>query len=235
MKKTTGGLKSKSLDDARARFKHQSLLQDYQELEKETEVARNRLRSVKDRKLTLEAEVRFLRRRYNFLLKSRAQSHQPKQDVALPQPPKLKPQSRNTVRATNNNATKGAMVRPPVPKFEASPKGRVLKKKAVTPPAQKLSFSIDLNQNITNYNAQESTSRNPVHQLDLNQIANDEDEFQPSFEPIRIEASAFVKGLTDDQLNEMKLSACRAIGDAAASGRSGKRKISWQDQVALRV
>ncbi|KAL9668162.1 hypothetical protein QQ045_002537 [Rhodiola kirilowii] len=53
-----GVLKRESLDDARARFKHQSLLQDYQELQKETEVARTRLKSVKDRKLTLEAEVR---------------------------------------------------------------------------------------------------------------------------------------------------------------------------------
>ncbi|CAM9001048.1 unnamed protein product [Rhodiola kirilowii] len=214
-----GVLKRESLDDARARFKHQSLLQDYQELQKETEVARTRLKSVKDRKLTLEAEVRFLRRRYNFLLKFPAQSHQPKQDSALPQ--KLKAQSKNKAR-------------PPVPKFETSQKGRVGKKWETTPLNQKPSLSIDLNQNITNHNMHESTSRNPVHQLDLNQIANDEDEFQPSFEPIKIEAGAFVKSLTDEQLKDMKLSACRNIGNAT-SNRTGKRKISWQDQVALRV
>uniref|UniRef100_A0A7N0USR8 Uncharacterized protein n=1 Tax=Kalanchoe fedtschenkoi TaxID=63787 RepID=A0A7N0USR8_KALFE len=231
MKKIKGGVKSGSLDDARARFKHQSLLQDYQELQKETEVARNRLQNVKDKKLTLEAEVRFLRRRYNFLLKCRAQSHQPKQDIALPQ--KLKRQSKNTTRTKNSNAAKGTVARPPVPKFESGQKGRVGKKGEAIPPVQRLPFPIDLNQNITNYNAQESASRTTVPQLDLNQIANDEDDFMAPFEPVRIEASTtFVKG---EQLNEMKLSACRTIGNAAASSRAGKRKISWQDQVALRV
>ncbi|KAL9668209.1 hypothetical protein QQ045_002585 [Rhodiola kirilowii] len=99
---------------------------------------------------------RFLRRRYNFLLKFPAQSHQPKQDSALPQ--KLKAQSKNKAR-------------PPVPKFETSQKGRVGKKWETTPLNQKPSLSIDLNQNIPNHNMHESTSRNPVHQLDLNQIA----------------------------------------------------------------
>lgn len=42
-----------------------------------------------------------------------------------------------------------------------------------------------------------------------------------------------VRGGNDDQHNEMKLSACRNIGNGPA--RAGKRKISWQDQVALRV
>ena len=37
-----------------------------------------------------------------------------------------------------------------------------------------------------------------------------------------------------EQHNDLKLSMCRNVGDGSTS-RSGKRKISWQDPVALRV
>ncbi|KAL9681021.1 hypothetical protein QQ045_012802 [Rhodiola kirilowii] len=219
-----GGGKRESLDDARAKFKHHSLRQDYQELEKETKVARNRLRRVKDKKLTLEAEVSFLRRRYNFFLKSHAQSHQTNHDINLPQKLDLKVQSKKSSKA-KKSATKGVAARSPVPKFESSQKQKAHNKKETAPLMQIPSLSIDLNQN---------ASRNSVHQLDLNQIANDEDDFQPSVEPTKIEESAYFKGLTEEELNDMKLSACRNIGNSVTS-RTGKRKISWQDQVALRV
>lgn len=44
---------------------------------------------------------------------------------------------------------------------------------------------------------------------------------------------SLLRGGSDEQLNDMKLSICRNIGNGP--NRAGKRKISWQDQVALRV
>lgn len=64
-------------------------------------------------------------------------------------------------------------------------------------------------------------------------LQKEEEEFNS--EPWRVEESkkGSVRGGSEEQLNEMKLSVCRNIGNRA--NRSGKRKISWQDQVALRV
>ena len=55
---------------------------------------------------------------------------------------------------------------------------------------------------------------------------------QGSVETMKIEEpkKSALKMLSDD---DIKLSVCRNIGDG--SNRAGKRKITWQDQVALRV
>lgn len=53
--------------------KHQTLLQDYQDLNKDVETSRNKLENLKQRKLTLMAEVGFLRRRCKYLLKNKSQ------------------------------------------------------------------------------------------------------------------------------------------------------------------
>lgn len=60
---------------------------------------------------------------------------------------------------------------------------------------------------------------------------------QENCEEMRIEEPKLssVRGgvANDDQHNDIKLSVCRNIGNG--SSQAGKRKISWQDQVALRV
>lgn len=63
----------------------------------------------------------------------------------------------------------------------------------------------------------------------------EEEELQFSGEPWRVEElkKTSARGGSDEQLNDMKLAACRSVGNG--SNRTGKRKISWQDQVALRV
>ncbi|KAF5759855.1 hypothetical protein HanXRQr2_Chr16g0746391 [Helianthus annuus] len=63
-------------------------------------------------------------------------------------------------------------------------------------------------------------ARAPI--FDLNQISMEE-EVQESFDDQRKE-----------QQNDLMLSVCRNVGDGSTN-RSGKRKISWQDPVALRV
>ncbi|CAL9244018.1 unnamed protein product [Arabidopsis halleri] len=60
-------------EDPKVRLRHLSLMQDYGELHMETEVMRKRLQAVRERKATLMAEVRFLRRRYRHLREDQPQ------------------------------------------------------------------------------------------------------------------------------------------------------------------
>ncbi|KAI3827554.1 hypothetical protein L1987_01631 [Smallanthus sonchifolius] len=58
-------------------FKHQTLVQDYTELQQETEAARNNLMALKQKKLTLQAEVRFLRQRHRYLEEEEQEQREP--------------------------------------------------------------------------------------------------------------------------------------------------------------
>lgn len=63
----------------------------------------------------------------------------------------------------------------------------------------------------------------------------EEEELQNTYEPLRLEEPkiGLVRGGNEEQPNDLKLSVCRNAGEG--SSRMGKRKISWQDPVALRV
>ncbi|KAB2097489.1 hypothetical protein ES319_A01G173800v1 [Gossypium barbadense] len=63
-------------EDQRNRFNLHSLMQDFEELLKETEALRKRLQVLKDKRLTLLAEVQFLKRRHKFLMQNELQTHQ---------------------------------------------------------------------------------------------------------------------------------------------------------------
>ncbi|XP_011083948.1 uncharacterized protein LOC105166332 [Sesamum indicum] len=69
-------------EDAKARLKHQTLVQDYEELQKETDVMKSKLEAAKQRKLILAAEVRFLRRRYKHLVKTKNTNSSQEQNLA---------------------------------------------------------------------------------------------------------------------------------------------------------
>ncbi|KAF8400508.1 hypothetical protein HHK36_013806 [Tetracentron sinense] len=77
-------------EEARTRFKHQSLFQDFVDLQKETVAMKKKLTRAKQKKLTLLAEVRFLRRRYKYLLKTQSPKPQPEQALAQPQRPEIR-------------------------------------------------------------------------------------------------------------------------------------------------
>ncbi|XP_031481111.1 uncharacterized protein LOC116251152 isoform X1 [Nymphaea colorata] len=79
--------------------------------------------------------------------------------------------------------------------------------------------------------------------LDLNQASEqgveEEGEPQVPWEPLNKKSKAGVF-MADQLANDLKLSICRGIVSGIGNGnegteRTGKRKISWQDQVALRV
>ncbi|KAH7523957.1 hypothetical protein FEM48_Zijuj06G0067100 [Ziziphus jujuba var. spinosa] len=56
-------------EDARVKLRHQSLLQDYLELQKEFVSKKKKVQTTMQKRETLLAEVRFLRRRHKYLLK----------------------------------------------------------------------------------------------------------------------------------------------------------------------
>ncbi|XP_015080408.1 uncharacterized protein LOC107024042 [Solanum pennellii] len=76
-------------------------------------------------------------------------------------------------------------------------------------------------------------SRAPV--IDLNEISIGEEEPQANFEPLNFEETkrGLIQNINDDQHRDLKLSICRNVGEGTSHVE--KRKISWQDPVALRV
>ncbi|KAG6472886.1 uncharacterized protein LOC122030079 isoform X1 [Zingiber officinale] len=168
---------------AKARFRHQSLLQDYEDLVKETDAKRKNLHIAKQKKLKLHAEVKFLQKRYKTLSQNRSGTVQ----FRL----KTKPKSRFFVaQPSNSNASHQLPAKDQSSKLrdDASPSTSAI---------------IDLNQ------------------VSL-PIGEDMDKYQFDAEPSKVEA------------NDIKLSICRDVGHAS-SNQVGKRKITWQDQVALTV
>ncbi|KAK7329918.1 hypothetical protein VNO77_24100 [Canavalia gladiata] len=238
--------------DQRTRLRHRSLLQDYEDLHKETEGIRRKVEATKQKKLMLSAEVRFLRQRYKYLLKHPIPKPQPKQEVVKPQ--KLKIQAPIISKGRNNNR-KESTLRPSTASH-LNPNGRL--SNGVEVSLQKTGLMFDLNQNARSFNkkdaslhssappfdlnhkdrihsGKEATKKSVTPFFDLNQISREEEELQGNNEAMRIEEPkrSTQRVVSDEQHNDIKLSVCRNVGDG--SNRSGKRKISWQDQVALRV
>ncbi|XP_043696393.1 uncharacterized protein LOC122646848 [Telopea speciosissima] len=192
-------------EDARARFKHQSLMQDYQELLKDTEALNSQLQRTKQKRSTLKAEVRFLRRRYKHLVAVQTPSTQ-----AEPDPPRLvNPEIRGEPLSEKRNyRSKEALL----------PNNSVLEKRS--------------------YRAKEAAQL-PNHTVfDLNQVSRgeDEEEFQV-LAPMGMEKppNNYLGPICggDEQPADLNLAVCRDIGNG--SSRPGKRKITWSDQVALKV
>ncbi|XP_058186140.1 uncharacterized protein LOC131303337 [Rhododendron vialii] len=269
---------------SKAIFKHQTLIQDYQELHKEADDMKNKLETMKLRKLTLLAEVRFLRRRYNYLVTAK-----PPQRQGLVQKQNFETQGKKAAKEKNHSrkdANKKEKIsiakeyarRNQSPVLDLNSKDRIHGGKEASlryrTPASDLNQkdrmyggkqtnfrnrtpTLDLNQTESLYSRQESTRRNQPQSFDLNQMERSyigrenvaqnrapvfdlnqisgEEESQDIYEPLRIEKSTkkSIGGGADDHLNDLNLSACRNLGNGP--NRVGKRKISWQDQVALKV
>ncbi|XP_027332577.1 uncharacterized protein LOC113847575 isoform X2 [Abrus precatorius] len=95
--------------------------------------------------------------------------------------------------------------------------------------------TLDLNQNDKIHSGKEATKKSIIPFFDLNQISREEEELLGDVEPMRVEEPKRVaqRGVNEEQHNDIKLPVCRNVGNGA--NRTVKRKISWQDQVALRV
>ncbi|XP_065849851.1 uncharacterized protein [Euphorbia lathyris] len=246
-------------EDPRIRLRHQSLVQDYEDLYKETEAQKDKIEMMMKKKLALLAEVRFLKQRFQYLKQNqsqkpasepksvqrnqsqkpasepksvqRNQSQKPASEPKSVQRPKLVNGSR-TVRKEQNHNGKNAAAH-----IDLNRKKKVYSEKEAAPQMRNPATIPDLNQNERIYSGKEASVRNSTPIFDLNQISMEEEELRANDEGMRIDEAAkicLMRGGSDEQHGDMKLSAaCRSVGNG--SSRAGKRKISWQDQVALRV
>ncbi|KAG6772241.1 hypothetical protein POTOM_023641 [Populus tomentosa] len=219
-------------------------------ISQETESKKRKLQMMRQKKLTLMAEVRFLRRRYKYLTQNKSQKPPMEQNFVQPQ---------NVVTASKklkekNSGGNNASLRPPVPRFDLNQKGKVyiereatlrnpapifdLNKKQKTYIGREVallnSTIPDLNMKERTYSVKEATVQNNTPIFDLNEISTEEEE-HVNGDMLRTEEPkiSLMRGASDEMHNDRKLSACRNVGNG--SSRAGKRKITWQDQVALRV
>ncbi|XP_041999006.1 uncharacterized protein LOC121748605 isoform X2 [Salvia splendens] len=233
-------------EDVRAKHKYQTLFQDYHDLQKEVDIMRSRLEAGKQSKMALAAEVRFLRKRFSYLVNMKTKNSPPKEKLG--QSPNLQKQTKQTERLRRKEAT--LPILPSIPEVRPKKKQYVSKKIAApfhdlnkkgrmnandTAPSN-AATAFDLNQ-VSSSSVGESSlpSRAPI--FDLNEISmGDEDEdFQTNDEVVKYEESrrSLMRHPNDEVQNDLMLSICRNAGEG--SSRVGKRKISWQDPVALRV
>ncbi|KAI9117182.1 hypothetical protein K1719_011348 [Acacia pycnantha] len=233
--------------DQRSKYRHQSLLQDYEELQKEMEVMRRKLQIMKQKRLMLSTEVRFCRQRCRYLMINPSSKLQTQQDVSLLHNPKTKA---SIVSKSRKYSKKESRLQPRV---ASRAYAKEMISNGVEGTSRKSVHVFDLNQNARSFTGKDAFFLNFAGQLfdlnqndgihsgkdvtkksitlfDLNQISVEEEELMggdiehmKSDEPKR----SARKGTSDE------ISACRSMGNG--SNRTGKRKISWQDQVALRV
>ncbi|KAE9602359.1 hypothetical protein Lalb_Chr12g0198751 [Lupinus albus] len=231
----------------RVRLRHQSLLQDYEDLHKETEAMRRKLQAMKQKRLVLSDEVRFLRQRYMSLLENPSPKCQTKQEV--PKPQKLKIQASHASKSRNYRRNESNLrvhnTSPLKPKemifngaevalqrtglmFDLNQNARSFSKKDAF--LHSSASVLDLNHRDRNHSGEEATKKSIVPFFDLNQISREEEELLGNTEATRIEEPKrnTQRVASDEQHNDIKLLVCRNIGDG--SNRTGKRKISWQDQ-----
>ncbi|XP_028794003.1 uncharacterized protein LOC114749636 [Neltuma alba] len=239
-------------EDKRSKYRHQCLLQDYEELERETEVMRRKLQILKQKKLMLSTEVRFCRQRCRYLMRNPSSKLQPRQDVSPLHNPKIQASivsknrkysrketslqsriaSRSYAKERVSDGVEGKSQKP-ARVFDLNQNARSLTGKDaffINSSAQ----LFDLNQNDRIHSGKDLTKKS-ISLFDLNQISVEEEELMGDIENMKSEEPkrSARKGACNEEHGDIKLSGCRSMGNG--SNRTRKRKISWQDQVALRV
>ncbi|KAK8513572.1 hypothetical protein V6N13_002305 [Hibiscus sabdariffa] len=238
----------------RARFRYQSHMEDFEDLHKETESMRKKLQMMKEQRSTLLAEVKFLKRRQKFLMQNQSSNTLVERHFSQPQNMVINSKSnmkikKSTGKGTSigramgfdlnrkgkNSSVKGTSSTHPCLMFDLNQKQqKVFSGKEETTWQSSLSF-LDLNQEERLYSGKEATARSTKPIFDLNQISREEEELQAQTNSMRTDdfKKSSIRVGSDEQHNDVKISACRNTGNGP--NRTGKRKISWQDQVALRV
>ncbi|CAK9175738.1 unnamed protein product [Ilex paraguariensis] len=97
-------------EEARARLKHQTLLQEFLELQKRFVSQKRKLQTAKQKRDTLLVEVRFLCRRTRYLLKYQSPKFEPVKDPV--HPPNLVITQKTLEREGNCNAFEDALENP---------------------------------------------------------------------------------------------------------------------------
>ncbi|KAM0009831.1 hypothetical protein Hdeb2414_s0014g00431461 [Helianthus debilis subsp. tardiflorus] len=206
-------------DNDRARFKHQTLVQDFIELQQVTEAARNNLLALKQKKLTLQAEVRFLRRRHKFLLQNKSVTLQ-EQVITNTQPPVGKKKTARSIPSPEFDMIHGNSLHGV--KQQSLQRAIANRRVRVNGPNGSLIHNLrqkDMFGSQEHLGQSQSQTQKPV--IDLNQISIEDEELQDHHQPFKSLTHGLLKNVGGSGLG--------------ASVRLGKRKISWQDPVAIRV
>ncbi|KAK8550512.1 hypothetical protein V6N12_039214 [Hibiscus sabdariffa] len=234
-------------EDQRARFRYPSHMEDFEVLRKETESMRKKLQMMKEQRSTLLAEVKFLKRRHKFLMQNQSPA-----EIHFLQPGNMVIKSKSNLKAKKSTG-KGAASPSRAMGFDLNQKGKANSVKGTSftrpslmfdlkqkrqksfggkeEPTLRSSLSVlDLNRKERLYSGKEATARSMKPIFDLNQISREEEELQAQTNSVRIEdfKKRSIRIRSDEQHNDVKISACRNTGNGP--NRTGKRKISWQDQ-----
>lgn len=227
-------------------------VQDFIQLQKDTEIARNNLMALKQKKLTLQAEVRFLRQRHKFLLSNKSSTPQ-EHAFAKPKPTQLRKSKKDRVhfekQATVRNLPpidkKKAPRSMPSPEFDMligkSVHGvkqqsiqRVIANQRVRVNGPKASAFLDLSKKVDFLGRQNHMGQIQKPVIDLNMISREEETLQERSAPFNPPMRSLIRNGVEMQHTDVQFDLSRSItGGSSLGGRAGKRKISWQDPVAF--
>ncbi|KAJ4873073.1 Uncharacterized protein Rs2_45264 [Raphanus sativus] len=210
------------VDPRRIMFKHQSLMQDYHDLRKETEYKMRKLEMMKQKRSALDAQVRFLRRRYKHLKQDQSHETSSPNMLRLSEP-------RGALKVSNNgkrkkNSGQGASFDLKLKDTVCNDKNELSAKRS-SRGNEVLTSSTPL----PDLNDDNTLVTNKVSGFDLNLISREEED------PEANGGEATKNGMIGNGIDcEMKLPICRDVEKEIS--RAVKRKVvSWQDPVALRV
>lgn len=233
-KGAAGGDLAADEDLRRLVAKHASLQLDYNELLRETRAFKKRVQRAKLKKDKLLAEVRFLRRRHRLLTKKSSESlpqKQPLQDSKAMGPPK------HTQYDHAVNTKQSLPAQQMAAKYEYANRGtsseqQMSAKNRGGSSEEPVAPHTLRNKHFTMFNSFPPENKPPAAR-----------EFQVVWEPLREETPSYVAtpirkpifenvGLASD----LNLSIFKDIPNGfVLSNKTGKRSISWQDQMVLKV
>ncbi|KAG6539118.1 uncharacterized protein LOC122038837 [Zingiber officinale] len=209
-------------DDARRRFRFQSLSQDYTEFLEETEEKKRRLLEARLRKRKLFAEARFLRRKLETLFAN------PYQQVGLKEPssktPVIKPPTEKKPRVSEAARTSNYSR----DNLYANASQYQFKKMSQKKPTK--SLCVAQSSGVLMEAANASTSAT----LGANEVSfkNGEELNKFHLEQYHIQMERLNRVPMIGGSNEM-LAICRDLGNN--SKKTGKRKLSWGDPLVLKA
>ncbi|KAG6499287.1 uncharacterized protein LOC121993835 [Zingiber officinale] len=225
-------------DDARKRFRFQSLFQDYMELIKETEEKKRRLVETRQKKRRLLSEVRFLRRKYEILSANQCQQFRLKEPsdtepviIAQPgnklvlcgKPPTGKKPKPSEAARTSNYNLNSLNTHTSQCQFTKTSRKR---------PTESLCFA---QSSSTHFRVMEAANASTSATLGVNEVAFKigQEMNQFKLEQNHKQMQKFNRVPMIGGGSKDKLAICRDPGNN--SKKIGKRKLSWRDPLVLEV
>ncbi|KAI4381063.1 hypothetical protein MLD38_007179 [Melastoma candidum] len=244
-------------EDPVIRFRHQALLQDYRDLQKETDAMKRKMEILMERKLTLLAEVQFLRRRYRYFMDNQISQPphsrhnvKPKNSGTKSEAAKRKEPQGMTVSGSNAKKQKTSTMKrdasPPVNSKQGT-KNVVLHNSSMSldmnqrnplvgsrdSPLLNTQSAYELPQKQMLYQEGDTTMRQPAPGFDLNEISAEE--LQTGNNQPRTEVAYIIpsSGGIEEHGNEINSAVYTNRTSMKGPNKAGKRRITWQDHVVV--